>query len=610
MFCEKCGAQLDAGAKFCSVCGQVVGNQSNAEPMQQTQQYDYNQSFTDNSNIGAFSSNSTGFGNSDFGNINNTSYTNNGFGSAANDLTGNQSYNNIDNSGYYNNGLNVNDAIDPNRGFASSTGFNADNNLSGNNGFNSSSDFNSNSSFNQSNDFNAGNDLNSNNGFDSFAYNSNNNPYGSNGLNNNGFDNNGFNNNNFATPGYTQVGQTSAKPKSKKSGLFIGISAALALIAGLVCLFLFVIKPRLANRKPAAKTVTAFTKLADYEAIDMTAKLKLKADGVQGAVFDDFAIVVNSKANKKSKSGTLDLGVNFKDSSIASVSIYYDEEVVILRSDELFEDTLYFNIEDLEDILDEAGIDGLGNVSDIDTSALTKFGESLEKDKNYKTVSERYEKFFKTTLDQFIKDNGKVEVKVVEGGKEKAVKCQEYAITIDQKFITTIISGLLKEISQDKELKALVKAKLPDLLEAINNTEGFEAYGIDADDLDEALESFDEEWDKAMEQLKESLDSKEIEEEFEDMDFSSDVVLRIDDKNRLRQLSLELDMEDSISELGEASVVFELTFNAFDKDVKINKPSTDDAVDLSEMDELELYDFIGEIEENIESIVEDLGIDF
>ena len=86
MFCEKCGAQLEANASFCSVCGQVVVNQQSAEPLQPTQQYDYNQNL--NNNLGDFGGNNTDFGNNSFSSSENTSYLNASINNASQSLTG------------------------------------------------------------------------------------------------------------------------------------------------------------------------------------------------------------------------------------------------------------------------------------------------------------------------------------------------------------------------------------------------------------------------------------------------------------------------------------------------------------------------------------------
>jgi tetratricopeptide (TPR) repeat protein len=68
MFCEKCGAQLEAGAKFCSVCGYTANN-GQANNSNNTQQYDYNTGM-----------NNTGYSNNGFANGgNNNNFANNGF---------------------------------------------------------------------------------------------------------------------------------------------------------------------------------------------------------------------------------------------------------------------------------------------------------------------------------------------------------------------------------------------------------------------------------------------------------------------------------------------------------------------------------------------------
>lgn len=568
MFCEKCGAQLEANVSFCSVCGQVVVNQQSAEPLQPTQQYDYNQNL--NNNLGDFGGNNTDFGNNSFSSSENTSYLNASINNASQSLTGNQSYDNTGNQSYGNTG---------NAGF-----------------------------------YNDG--LNANNGFDNFAYN--NNPYNNNNTySNNGFDNNGFNSG-YNMPGYTQVGQTYIMPEPKKKGkVFIGLAIALVLVGALVGLFFGVIKPLFDKNTPASKVITALGDLNKHEAVDMTAKIKLEMDGIQGAVLDDFAFVINGKANQAEKKGSFDIAVNFKDNSLANINVYYDEKIVMLSSDELFEDTLYIDVDELKELLEDSQFADLAEgTSTVNFEAYQKLAKELEKDKNFKTVSDRYEKFFKKTLNDFIKENGKVDVKVVEAGKEKTIKCEELTLTINDKFISKVILGLLKEISEDKELKALVKERFPQLLEAMKESGQTEYSGFDIEEYEDFMENFDSNWDNAMRQLKQILDSELIEKGLESFNFSTEVVFRLDNKDRLRQFVFDIDLGEMAGDLAGAynvdgSIITEITINGYDKDVVIDKLSEDGAVNLAEMNEFELMSLMGEIQENLESIFSDnLNLDF
>jgi len=539
---------------FCEKCGAQLGDSAkfctvcgqvvaNQQSAEPIQQTQQydNTENINNANIGEFGNN-TGFANDNLGNNDNTTYLNDGFNNASNNLTGNQGFND------------------------------ANNNLTGNQGFN--------------------------NGFDNFAY------------NNQGFNNNGFNNNTMNNPGYTDMGQPSPMPKAKKSRAFIGIAVTLVIVGALVGLFFGVIKPLIAGSTPVNKTLTAVGKLNDYDAIDMTTKIKLKADGMQGAIFDDLAFVINTKGNQKSKTGSFDIGVTFKDSSIATINAYYDEKVVILRSEELFEDTLYVNIEDLKDLLEEANLEDIaGSANSINTEAYKKFGEDLVKDKNFKAVQDNYEKFLKKNLNDFIKSKGKVDVKVVEGGKEKTIKCEELTLTVNKEFVSKVVLGLAKEVSEDKNLKALVKEKLPELIDLANENGVLEAANFDMDEYEEFMENFDKNWDDAMKELKSNLEGNTVKENIEKMNFNYEVGLKIDDKNRLRQFVFDIDMGNmgnaittSQSKLG---ISIEGTFNAFDKDVVINKPSIDGAVNLAEMDEMEMISLIGEIQENLQKVLAD-----
>ena len=93
----------------------------------------------------------------------------------------------------------------------------------------------------------------------------------------------------------------------------------------------------------------------------------------------------------------------------------------------------------------------------------------------------------------------------------KTIKCEELTLTINDKFISKVILGLLKEISEDKELKALVKERFPQLLEAMKESGQTEYSGFDIEEYEDFMENFDSNWDNAMRQLKQILDSELIE---------------------------------------------------------------------------------------------------
>ena len=59
------------------------------------------------------------------------------------------------------------------------------------------------------------------------------------------------------------------------------------------------------------------------------------------------------------------------------------------------------------------------------------------------------------------------------------------------------------------------------------------------DEYEEFMANFDENWADAMEELKSAIEELE-EEELEGLNFKSKATVRIDEKDRLRQLSMNL----------------------------------------------------------------------
>ncbi|NLZ47529.1 MAG: zinc ribbon domain-containing protein [Clostridiales bacterium] len=421
---------------------------------------------------------------------------------------------------------------------------------------------------------------------------------------NNEVDKLSYNDNGGANNEINSVEQSSLAQKFRKRPMFIGLAAV---IVALVALIFGVVKPLITNRNPVNKLITAVGKLSNYEAVDVTAKIKLNMDGIQGAIFDNFAFVIDGKTDINNKKGFFNIGVKFKDNSIANISTYYDEKVIMLKSDELFKDTLFINIDDLNALIKESDLQSVTDgASSKNVESLKKFGKDLEKDDNFKAVRKKYGKFLKKNLGKFINNNGNVDVKVVEAGKEKNIKCNELTFIVNDEFTSTIGGGLLKELSEDNNFKALVKEKLPELVELLKENGALEASGFDMDKYQEFMKDFDKNWDEAMNELKTALDGNELKEE---RNLNTELFFRIDNKNRLRQCFFEIDLQDAADALSKfnsnGSMGVEFTFNGFDKDVVVEKPDEDGAINLAEMDEYQLMSLLGEMQENLEIILSD-----
>lgn len=426
------------------------------------------------------------------------------------------------------------------------------------------------------------------------------------GFNNNGFGNNGYNN--FNNNGFNAQMQPSPMPKSKKAPIFVGLLAVLAIVGLLTGLYFTVGKNMFAT--PTERTVTAIKNIADVKAVDVTTELKLKLDGATGEnilikdMAEGMSIKVGGKYDQEKKKGALDIALVYKKQSVVGMKAYIDEDTVIITSDELLEQPLYAKLKDLEKL---AGAEMAAPTFDEEKLAPYKdFIKDLKKDSNYKTVAKTYGDFFEEVLTEFTKKNGSVDIKVVEGGKEKTVKTDEIVMTIDDAFIKKVVKGLLEKVVADKKLQALIKDKAQDFYDIAEKNGDLEDMDLDEESFKEAMADFDTSWDEAMVKLKNGLDT--MDEELADLNFNSTAKFRIDSKNRLRQLTYEVEAGEVLGEaMGmeglSGSIIAEVTYNAFDGDVVIEKPSTDGGKNLAEMDEYELMDMMGTITQKLQEAI-------
>lgn len=515
MFCKKCGAPLEAGAKFCSSCGSLAGD---AQMDQQNQNYGGNQ----NTSFPGGMDNSGSAAGSSYNNAGDTlnSSNNAGYNDGTGSNTSNTGYNPNQGNGQYNNGY--------------STGYYGDNN----------------------------------NGAGNFQ-------------------------------------QQSPMPKSKKP-VFVGILAAVLVIALLAGGYFTFGKNLFLS--PVKKTLTSMTNVAKAKAVDSETTIKLKLSGnakenaLVKSIAENMAIKINSKSNKEKTQGDFKVSLVMNKQSIMDLSIYADQDIVVISSEGLLDKPLYFNTKDINKL------SGTENASK-DTPDFKKYESILKdlgKDENYKAMSKDYSKFFEDVLKDFTQKSGSASVSVVENGKERSIKCSETTVTIDENFVKKVVKGLMEKVSTDNNLKALIKAKANEFYKLAEKNGDLEKFDLDADTFKKDMDNFDSEWDKAMKELKTNMN--DVDSQLADLKLNSTAKFKIDSSNRLRQLTYEIDGGETIGaamnmEGLSGSVIIETTFNAFDGDVKITKPSTNGAQNLAEMDQYEMMNLMSQVEEKLQQIL-------
>lgn len=397
----------------------------------------------------------------------------------------------------------------------------------------------------------------------------------------------------------------SAKPKSRKP-LHFGIIAVVVVVSLLTGSYFTFGKNLFAS--PARKTFISMAKVAGADAVDSETVIKLKLNGASGenlllkSIADDLALKINSKSDKAKSQGEFKFSLVMKKQTILDVDIYANQDIVVINSQGLLDKPLYLNTKDVNKLTGQETSEN----SKVDLKKYESFFKDLSKSSDYKAVVKKYSTFFEDVLGDFTQKTGATDVNIVENGKERTIKCDETTVTIDENFVKKVVKGLLERVSTDNKLKALVKDKVNEFYKLAEKNGDLEKFQLDSDTFKESLKNFDTEWDKAMEELKSNLDN--MDKELSALKLNSTAKFKIDSNNRLRQLTYDIDGGSTIgSAFGmpgvSGSVVIETTFNAFNGDVKLNKPSTDGAQNMAEMDQYELMDLMGRIQDKLQNIL-------
>ncbi len=397
----------------------------------------------------------------------------------------------------------------------------------------------------------------------------------------------------------------SAKPKSRRP-LYFGIIAVVVVVALFTVSYFTFGKNLFAS--PARKTLISVAKVAGADAVDSETVIKLKLNGASGenlllkSIAEDLALKINSKSDKAKSQGEFKLSLVMKKQTIMDIDIYANQDIVVINSQGLLDKPLYLNTKDVNKLTGQEASEN----SKVDLKKYEGFFKDLSKSSDYRSVVKNYGTFFEDVLGDFTQKTGSTDVNIVENGKQRTIKCNETTVTIDENFVKKVVKGLLERISADTKLKALVKEKVNEFYKLAEKNGDLEKFQLDSDTFKENLKNFDTEWNKAMEQLKSNLNN--IDKELSALKLNSTAKFKMDSNNRLRQLTYEIDGGSTIGDAFgmpglSGSVVMETTFNAFNGDVKLSKPSTDGAQNMAEMDEYELMDLMGRIQDKLQSIL-------
>ncbi|MDT8716123.1 zinc ribbon domain-containing protein [Clostridium sp. 19966] len=395
----------------------------------------------------------------------------------------------------------------------------------------------------------------------------------------------------------------SSKPKSGKLPMIIGIVAVLVLA---VFVGGFALKDLFIKKDPASRTLGAFTKISSADAVDSTTELKLKVQGASDEnvmvkdILEGMSIKLTTKAKKKTNEMSMNLALLYKNSTIVDMNMYADKDQFIISSKDLLDKPVYASYKDLQKLSSENS-----SASSFDVSKYENLF-NLKDDKDYKKLSESYADFFQKTLKDYVKETGKADVKVNEGSKAETINCNEITLDMNSQFIKQFVTQLLTKVSTDSDLKAFANKEFSKFYDEAQKNGDLDKIEKGKDEIKAAKDNFSSQWDEAMTQIKSNL--SDIENQLSSLNFKATAKLRLDNKDRLRELYFETGLGDILNKVTsstsetKASLIVDTVYNSYDN-VDISKPSTSGGINLAAADEEELQSMGEDITQKLESII-------
>lgn len=226
---------------------------------------------------------------------------------------------------------------------------------------------------------------------------------------------------------------------------------------------------------------------------------------------------------------------------------FYDGSQAGIRSEELNSKWITISKSDIEDLLDENGLD-TDEIKSLLTTASDQMDEIMKSidvdEKTQKEIRERYSDIMK----DFIKDKSKKikseSAKVEVDGKDK--KCTKLTLKLDEDDIKDLAKEYVETFAKDEQMKEIL-TKVASSYEKM---------------MKEAGSSSDSEFTDAIDELYNNIDK--IKDEIDELDFDGTVKLTVyATATKVYRTDIDMDIEDS-------NISLETTFNKKNTEMEIS----------------------------------------
>lgn len=335
---------------------------------------------------------------------------------------------------------------------------------------------------------------------------------------------------------------TGNTPKGQKA-LFL-VLICLVLVAGIVAAGFFTGIFRMEPKTPCEEIIAASQKLYEFTTIEASANINyyIMTDDPEmtavNEILNNVTINLLEKIDQKENRFQLDLNLLYKGLNCGNLLLYFDMEKAAIQSQFLGQKTICFEWTDsaavTSEFLDGMQIhleDYLPILIDEDHGALQQIQTA-----SYEIFAEQFGESIKTNPE-------KVNITLMEDGKEKTYACKEYLLNLNNATGSQEISQeYLLAILEHEAIRSLFKEKISEFIEVAKNNGDMDTWPVTEEEIRSFTDNLDEHWNvltaSIMDQFAlmnaDATETSQMESEFK---------LRIDKSGIYRNLNLDQSMQ-------------------------------------------------------------------
>ncbi len=241
-----------------------------------------------------------------------------------------------------------------------------------------------------------------------------------------------------------------------------------------------------------------------------------------------------------------------------SAEVVYDGSQLGVRSEEINEEWLAIKKSELEDLIEDTGVD-FDEIKDMIDAIMKNSDKMVNALKIDEKTQKDIEKRYKKVLEDFIKNKSKEiksdSAKVSVDGKNKS--CKKLTLKLDDKDLVKLLKAYLDEIQDDEQLREIVDNYVNAMADIAKET----GAGADVEDIKEMIDQVYEN----MDDLKDQLD---------DVEFDGTVSLVV------YATATKVYRTDIILEAEDFEATIETTFNKESTVMSISAEAYDEKIDV------------------------------